>query len=215
MLRNRQKGFTLIEVIISVAILAVMTTSVYMILRNSLEVQEESSARASLAQMGRNAMEIMRSELSQAHLSEHQTEDWKTVFKAEDTDPIDEVYFVAKSHEKRYADVKECDLAEVHYTSESDRDGGAFRTLLHREAPVIDDDPERGGTVLAMAHNVRELELRYYDEKKEEWVEEWDSESSDYVNRLPRAVEIRLELEDEEGRSQSFLTRTLVYEANP
>jgi general secretion pathway protein J len=157
----------------------------------------------------------MRKELSQAYLSLNQTEHWKTLFKAEDTDPIDEVYFVAKSHEKRYADVKESDLAEIHYTSESDRDGGVFRTLLHREAPIIDDEPERGGTVLAMAHNVRELELRYYDEKKEEWVEEWDSESADYVDRLPRAVEIRLELEDAEGRSQSFLTRTMVYAAAP
>jgi len=205
----------LIEVIISIAILATMTSSVYLILRNSLEVQEESSARAALSQMGRNAMEIMRSELSQAYLSENQTEDWRTVFKAEDADPIDEVYFIAKSHEKRYADAKECDLAELHYTSESDREGGVFRTLLHREAPIIDDEPERGGTVLAMAHNVRELELRYYDEKKEEWVEEWDSESAEHVNRLPRAVEIRLELEDAEGRSQSFLTRTLVYAATP
>ncbi len=203
------------EVIISVGILAMMTSSVYVILRNSTEVQQESTARAALAQMGRNATEIIRSELSQAFLSDNQTEEWKTVFKAEDTDPIDEVYFVAKSHEKRYADVKESNLAEIHYTSESDRDGGAFRTLLHREAPIIDDEPERGGTVLAMAHNVRELELRYFDEKKEEWVEEWDSEASDYAGRLPRAVEIRLELEDEEGRSQSFLTRTLVYAAAP
>jgi general secretion pathway protein J len=210
-----QHGFTLIEVIVSIGILAMMTTSMYLILRNSSEVQQESSARAALNQMGRNATEIMRKELSQAYLSQNQTEHWKTLFKAEDTDPIDEVYFVAKSHEKRYADVKESDLAEIHYTSESDRDGGVFRTLLHREAPIIDDEPERGGTVLAMAHNVRELELRYYDEKKEEWVEEWDSESADYVDRLPRAVEIRLELEDAEGRSQSFLTRTMVYAAAP
>ncbi len=203
------------EVVIAVAILAMMVTSVYVILRNSTEVQQESTARASLTQMGRNATEIMRNELSQAFLSQNQTEEWRTVFKAEDTDPIDEVYFVSRSHEKRYADVKESNLAEIHYTSESDRDGGAFRTLLHREAPVIDDDPERGGTVLAMAHNVRELELRYFDHQKEEWVEEWDSESADHANRLPRAVEIRLELEDAEGRSQSFLTRTPVYAAAP
>ena len=216
--RNRpphQSGFTLIEVIIAIGVLALMMSSMFMILRNSTEIQDESAARASLAQMGRNAMEIMRHELSQAFLSSNQSDHWKTVFKAEDTDPIDEVYFVAKSHEKRYANTKESDLAEIHYSSESDRDGGAFRTLLHRESSIIDDDPERGGTVLAMAHNVRELELRYYDEKKEEWVEEWDSESADFVNRLPRAIEIRLELEDEQGRSQSFLTRTMVYASAP
>ena len=210
-----QAGFTLLEIVIAITVLAMMMLSMSMILRNSQEIQDESSARAALAQMGRNAMEIMRRELSQAYLSPNQTDEWKTLFKASDTDPIDEVYFVAKSHEKRYANVKESDLAELHYSSESDRDGGAFRTLLHRESPIVDDDPERGGTVLAMSHNVRELELRYYDEKKEEWLEEWDSESTDYANRLPRAVEIRLELEDGEGRSQSFITRTPIYASAP
>ena len=131
----------------------------------------------------------------------------RTQFKGVDRDPIDEIYFVAKAHQKRYAGVKEGDAAEYGYWSEEDRRGGSYRTLVHREAPIIDDDPERGGQVLALSHDVRRLNLRYYDERKEEWLDEWDSESSDQMNRVPHAIEIALELEDREGRTASYFTR--------
>ena len=57
---------------------------------------------------------------------------------------------------------------------------------------------------------MRRLNLRYYDERKEEWLDEWDSESSDQMNRVPHAIEIALELEDDEGRTASYFTRVPV-----
>ena len=67
--------------------------------------------------------------------------------------------------------------------------------------------PERGGRILAMTHNMRSLNLRYYDKVKEEWLDEWDSESIDQMNRVPDAFELRMELEDDEARTASFFTR--------
>jgi len=78
---------------------------------------------------------------------------------------------------------------------------------VHREAAVVDDEPERGGTLLALTHNLRSLNLRYYDKNKEEWLDDWDSEGSDHMNRVPDAFEIRMELEDDEARTASFFTR--------
>ena len=204
------RGMTLVELVISIGLLAVMTTISYTVIHGSSEVSEEATARSDLSKMGRNAMEMLRRELSQAFISQNQTEYYKTVFKAVDRDPVDEVHFVSKAHEVRHANRKEGNVAEYSYFSESDWRDGNYRTLVHRESPNVDDDEERGGRLLALSHNVRELNLRYFDEKKEEWVDEWDSESADNINRVPRAIEIRLELEDKEGRTASFFTRTLV-----
>jgi prepilin-type N-terminal cleavage/methylation domain-containing protein len=204
------RGMTLIEVMIAIALIGVISTFTYMTISGASAVAEESSARSDLNAMGRGAMEIMRRELTASFISGNQTEYYKTVFVGTDRDPVDEVYFVARAHEKRYAAKKEGDTAEYGYWSEPDIHGGSFRTIMHREAPIIDDDPETGGTVHALCHNVRELQLRYYDAEKEEWVEEWDSEGSDYTGRVPKAIEIRLELEDQEGRTASFFTRTRV-----
>lgn len=211
--RPRQRGLTLVEVMIALMLMAFMATSVLVVMRNSADIQETVKRQTELSAMGRGAMERMRRELSQAWLSRNTTEFYRPVFKAEDRDPIDEIYFVAKAHRKLYPDVKESLLAEFGYTSESLR-GSAFRTLMHREAPTIDEEPEKGGMVLAMCHNVREFNLRFYDPKKEEWVDEWDSEASETLNRLPRAIEIRLELEDDHGNVEAFFTRTLVNREN-
>lgn len=207
---NGAGGFSLIEVMISLSILAFMGAALFTILKNATDMQDEERARSDLHNMGRNTMERMRRELSQAFLSANQTEEYKTHFKATDRDPIDEIDFVTRAHEKHYPDVREGDLAEVGYRSEEGHEDGAFRTLLHREATVIDDRHDQGGLTLPMCHHVRELNFRFFDESKEEWVEEWDTEGADTPLRLPRAVEIRLELEDAEGRTASFSTRTLV-----
>jgi general secretion pathway protein J len=207
---ERARGLTLIEVMIALSILAFMAAAIYTIMRNATDMQEEERARADLHTMGRNAMERMRKEIASAYLSTYESEHWKTEFKATDRDPIDEIDFVSRTHEKHYPDVRESDLAEVGYRSEEGQEGMAFRTLLHREAAVIDDRTDRGGVTLPMCHNVRELNLRFYDETKEEWKDEWDTKGADTPGRLPRAVEIRLELEDEAGRTAAFVTRTLL-----
>ncbi len=202
-----QQGMTLIEVLIAMATLAFMAISVIVVFRNSADVQEDIRARTELSQMGRNAMEMMRREMYMAYVSKQTTEEWQTFFKATDRDPIDEVHFVTRAHEKRYSQSKESDLAEISYVSESDRTGGAFATLIHREDTTIDDEFDRGGIVLPLAHNVRKLNLRYYDNIKEEWLDEWDSEDGEQMNKAPRAVEIILELEDAKGNTASFFTR--------
>lgn len=203
--RHSQRGMTLIEILIAMAVLAFMAVSVVIVMRNSTEVQEDIRARTELSQMGRNAIEMIREEMYMAYISRQTTEEWQTFFKAVDRDPIDEVHFVTRAHEKRYSDSKESDLAEISLTSESGT--GAFATLLHRSDPTPDDQWDRGGTILPLARNVRRLNLRYYDRDKEEWVDEWDSESGEYANQTPRAVEIVLELEDAAGNTASFMTR--------
>lgn len=203
--RRSQRGMTLIEILIAMAVLAFMAISVVIVMRNSTEVQEDIRARTELSQMGRNAIEMIREEMYMAYISRQTTEEWQTFFKAVDRDPIDEVHFVTRAHEKRYSDSKESDLAEISLTSESGT--GAFATLLHRSDPTPDDQWDRGGTILPLARNVRRLNLRYYDRDKEEWVDEWDSESGEYANQTPRAVEIVLELEDAAGNTASFMTR--------
>jgi prepilin-type N-terminal cleavage/methylation domain-containing protein len=207
---TNQHGLTLMELLIALSIVAVIVVFTFVTISGTTDVAAEATARSELSKMGRNAIERVRKELAQAMISKYQTDDFVTQFKATDRDPMDEVYFVAIAHEKRYANTKEADFAEYGYWSEPDKHGGNNRSLMHREARIVDDDPERGGVVHAMAHNVREFNLRWYHEKKEEWVDEWDTENADFKNILPHAVEIRLVLEDDEGREAAFVTRTLM-----
>ncbi len=52
---------------------------------------------------------------------------------------MDEVYFVAIAHEKRYANTKESDFAEYGYWSEPDMHGGNYRSLQAPKLPYDDN----------------------------------------------------------------------------
>ncbi|MEE2829010.1 MAG: type II secretion system protein GspJ [Myxococcota bacterium] len=207
---SSQRGLTLAELLIAIVILAVISALSYSAVSNAADMAEEAQARRQLDSMGRNAVNIMARELSQAFISQNQTDFYRTQFKGTDRNPIDEVYFVARAHEKRYANVKEGDIAEYGYWSEAAGSSAGNRNLIHRESPIVDDDPERGGTLLVLSRSVHSLNLRYYDQRKEEWLDEWDSEGNDTQNRAPDAIEIKLELEDEQGHFASFFMRTQV-----
>jgi len=205
-----QRGLTLMELMIAILLLAVISVVTFTAVANGTAMGDEANAQRQLTTMGRNALSVLSRELSHSFVSQNQTDYYRTQFKGTDRNPIDEVYFVSRAHEKRYANVKEGDIAEFGYWSEEDRLGGPYRTVIHRESPIVDDDPERGGTLLALCHSVRELNFRYYDQNKEEWVDEWDSEGADTANRVPHAIEIKLELEDKDGRVASFFSRVPV-----
>ena len=82
---SSQRGLTLIELTISIGIIAVITVISYSVLQGSAAVASEAEARSDLDKMGRNAMRIMTRELSQSFISQNQTEHFKTVFKDTDT----------------------------------------------------------------------------------------------------------------------------------
>ncbi len=214
---GNEKGMTLLEVVVAIAILATCMALMWGSFAQTADLQESVNRRSDTVAMGRTAMERMAREVSMAFLSTHvsPTSSYNTVFKGLDKDPFDEVVFTSLSHEKLYRDAKEGDQTELTWFRGEDDEGGAgLATLLHREAPRIDGDPERGGVVLPLAYRVKSLNLRYYDAVKKEWVDQWDTQGVDTPGRLPRAVEISLTLEDEEEQSRVFSTRTLVNRMN-
>ncbi|MFT7518121.1 MAG: general secretion pathway protein J [Kiritimatiellia bacterium] len=185
---------TMIDTMISVAILLVLSTFTVVSMRNAVQLNgfmksQDNASRAVLVKL--------RHQLQLAFLTTDlsTTESYVTVFVGQDQDP-DQLYFATRSHQRMYRDARESDQAEITVWAERmpDVDGleGEGYVIYHREAPRIDDEPGKGGTVHPLAYNVKEFSLRYLDGQKNEWVDEWDSRASDYLNRLPRAVEIAM-----------------------
>jgi len=141
------------------------------------------------------ALGKLRRDLQLAWLTSHRdaVNTFQTVFVAVDDSP-DRLYFASLAHQRLYRDTRECDETEITVWAEPAPGRGAGYILYHREAPRIDEEPDKGGTVLPLAHDVRSFELRFLDPQKDEWVDEWDTRSTDTPNRLPRAVQIGLVL---------------------
>jgi len=192
--RRARRGLTLIDTLISVAILLVISTFTVQAMRNTVRLnnllkQQDRTLRAPMA--------LLRRELQLAFLTEDITakETYETVFVGEDQDP-DILWFNTRAHQRRYRDARESDQAEITLFAERmpriDGIPDEGLILYQRESPRVDGEPGEGGDVTPIAYNVKEFNLRYLDGNVNEWKDEWDSRKAEFANRLPRAVELSM-----------------------
>lgn len=214
------RAFTLIEVVVALAILSMISAMVYAAfdgavkLREAAQIDEETvdGGRVAIARMSREVrMAFLDPRLYSATAGQLQggtlTETYKTLFKGEDDGGNSKLTFTSFSHVRLYHGSNEGDQTELAWWLEPDEGSNGLYKLMHRESPRIDEDPEKGGIDEVLAYGVREFRLRYYDFRKEEWQTEWDSDGTDYKGRLPKAVEINLILEDPDEIAHPYHTK--------
>ncbi len=166
-------GFTLMEILVAVALLAMMgliittaTASILGAIRDTRDSQEQyHAARVALGRMER--------EIAMAYLSKHQSE-----FKTTKTAFIgkgNSLTFSYMGHRRMTRNAAESDEGFVTYRLEKDRQTGQ-NVLVRREKPVIDDQPEKGGQKLVLATGVSRLQFQYWDFDKEAWQSDWKVE---------------------------------------
>ncbi len=218
-----RRAFTLIEVMVAVALLTMIGAVVVGTLRNSLKARDMLAQNDGVQQSARVAMERVSRELRLAYLTSSTTavNTYQTIFIAQDNDPVDELWFTTLSHRPMYKNTHECDQTEVTIWSEPDPENPNLQVLLHRESSRIDEEPDKGGVILPLAHGVKRFDLRFLNGLDGEWAEEWSTISTETPNRLPRAVKVVLVIsapdleEPDELVDHTFVTTILLEYAEP
>lgn len=204
-----QKGFSLLEVMIGVAILAVMSLLLYSIMNSSLTGKTRVERKEEDQHAVRIAMSRMVRDLNQAFLAsanfEGVTNKYKTGMKG-NKETLD---FSTFSHLHFIRDQKDTDQVTVGYSLRKNDAG--FNDLLRREAPHLGEKIDEGGLALALLENVMELKFTYYHPDKEEWVEEWDTASISSLKKLPKAVKIEMKIAYKENPDSDEKPKELDY----
>jgi general secretion pathway protein J len=204
--RTRALGMSLIEVMISVVILAIISTLMYsgfvQTTRNKARVEGQTDRALEVT----GALERMARELQSAFVSAQvnpspSLQVVRTAFVGTDRGARDRLDFTSFSHQRLYRDAKESDQNELSYFVARDPDASGQRVLVRREQARIDDDPLKGGTLQIVLHDVDTLELEYLDPITMEWVRSWDTtQGAGQPNRLPAQVKIILGVVSIDGR---------------
>ncbi len=108
-------------------------------------------------------------------------------------------------------DANESDQNILSYYIDVDPKNRDQHSLLRREKNRIDDEPEEGGRVQVLISNVKSLKFEFYDEKEDDWVDDWDTEHSDNRYKLPLFVKITIEVENPSKVKETFTTKTQVF----
>ncbi len=211
----RRRGFTLIEAMVSIMILAIVATLLWQgfvqTSRNKKMVEDEADRYHEIE----SALDRMQRELSMAFMSAQQNDNPSlqvvhTGFIGRDRGRGDRVDFTSFSHQRLFRDAHESDQNEISYFVTRDPDDSTIRVLARREQNRIDDDPQKDGRIQILVGNIENFELEYYDPVSEEWQNEWDStQLTAQPNRLPTQVKITLTVPDLHNprRHQVFGTR--------
>ena len=210
-----KRGFTLLEVVLAVAILAIVGTMIYggfsQTSLNKARVQEDVDH----SRVVHMALERIVRELSMAFVSTHVNVSLdlrvsNTAFIGIDEGLRDRIDFTSFSHRRLRRDARESDQNEISYFVTEHPDEPGVNVLARREQNRIDEDPQKGGKSQILIEGIEAFDIEYYDPLLSDWVQTWSSvDPLAQPNRLPTQVRVRLTVTDPRrpSRNQTFGTR--------
>jgi general secretion pathway protein J len=198
--RKRARGMTLLEVLVSLGVLAMISLLIYGAFDSLSRGRKGEALRVDRARQGRDAIDRITHEIQGAFLSLHNPASQalvtrQTAFIASNGSTFDRLDFASFAHRRIQKEAKESDQAEIGYFVVKDPDHEDKMDLVRREQSPPDYEPKKGGVVNVLAEDIELFDLRYLDPLSGQWVESWDTtQLTGQLNRLPLEVKVTLVL---------------------
>ena len=180
--QGSEEGFTLIEILLAVSLIAMMATLVFGSLYVTMSAIETAQAKSADEQIVRRTLSLMIDELA---VSESRaTGPWMGINDQRDGQPADSVAFLTMGQFRGADSAKDTELVRIVYTREGDR---LLRFSRRNLYGLTDESIEK----VELATKVKGFNVRYYDGKSQLWLDEWDSRGKPGA---PKAVLLELTL---------------------
>lgn len=212
--RQLRGGFSLLELVITLLVVAVLLTAVTTIIIATVDakVMVESESRA--RKLGPAIVEIIARDLRNAWATGPDREIGVTgsyfygKTNGDGDASADELYFVTTVDSYMLYQGLHSEITEVGYYLKDNPSGDGLKSLYRREDFSVDKEPSDGGVGVKMSDRVISFRVRYYERPRDEtdpslyaevlkpggFLEnnDWDAKDK---NRLPYAVRIELILD--------------------
>ena len=183
--RQRSSGFTLVEMIVAVAIVGIIAAVVYSSLWGVTRTIEDAREKMELHQAARYILWRMSEEISNAFINERNS------FTGSD------------------AESNDYDSDSISFISTSKASGPEQQGTCRIEYYIVEETLFKSvdGTLSAIIEDADDLDLSYFDGT--DWREDWDS---NLEGRLPKMIEVNLWLKGEPFSVTVSVPLTKVYE---
>ncbi len=209
--RGRSPGFTLIEVMLALAILGFVTTIMWGSFSQTIANKKAIESSQERTHTVRVALMRMVREIEMAYLSDSENTalaERRTFFVGSSHGDVDELTFSNFAHQRLRAGLAEGDTALISYFGERDPDDRRILNLMRRETRRLQAETPSTipGETYILCPDVSRLKIEYYDHKLKEWVNEWSTLNASGNQYLPTHVRITLTVVDERGQEVSYST---------
>jgi general secretion pathway protein J len=173
-------GFTLVEILVAVALLGTVAAMVFGSLITTTQAVEAGREHVSREQTVRKILRLMAEEISLSKRS--LAYPWVGMNGTQEGQPANTLAFLAMSQALSTSTVKESETIRVVYTRERDRLIRFVRTNLYTLT-----DTDETLDQMELADRVQAFNVRYYDDQNRIWLDEWPT-----AGKLPKAVLIEI-----------------------
>ncbi len=188
--QDSEGGFTLIEILLAVSLVAMMATLVFGSLYVTLSAIDSARAKSADEQIVRSTLRLMTDELS---VSESRpTGPWMGINGQYDGRPADSVAFLTMGQFRGAESAKDTELVRIVYTREGDR---LLRFVRRNLYGLTDESVEQ----VELATKVKGFNVRYYDGKSKLWLDEWTGRGTE----SPKAILLELTLLQDKAELQT------------
>jgi type II secretion system protein J len=203
------KGFTLLEVLVSMAILVIIMAALYSAYTTNVEAIQIARQNGEVHQTARIVLDRMTKDLQSALIQVRgSSEKIKLGLVGADREVdgrrADHIDFTTVTHMPLTEKGPASDLCEIGYLVDEDPEAQVL-VLLRRDAFSVDEDFTKGGSLQEMARNVLEFKLTYQDAEGKD-SDRWNTLEGRPASGLPVLVKVRLVLKDELDREHVFST---------
>lgn len=218
--RGDEAGFTLVEIMLAVAILTSMITLVWASFSLTAKSKQKAEAISVRYHQLRLAMHRMAREISMAFLSKNEitgTLRPRTMFVGKRNSQVDELTFSSFAHMRLRADAKESDQTLITYFAAPDPGDRSKTNLMRRATRRLGvEKPGEEGPAYVMMEDIVALHFEFFDATANEWRERWNTTSADgQPDRMPAKIRILLTMRDEKGEEVTFRTATRTHLMDP
>lgn len=188
-----ERGFTLVEVLLAVSLVATMATLVFGSLYATTNAIDAARANAAGEQILRSTLRVMADELAVG--ISRPNGPWIGVNAQVDGQPADSIAFLTLGQFRGADQANGTEIVRIVYTREGDK---LFRFVRRNIYGLTDDSIQS----LELATKVKGFNVRYHDGISPRWLDEWDGRAKN--NAPPKALLLELTLIQENAEVRTF-----------
>ena len=209
--RTGASGFTLVEVMLALAILGFITTIMWGSFSQTVNNKRAIEASQERLHTVRVALLRMAREIEMAYLSESENfalANRRTFLTSSARGDVDELQFSSFAHQRLRAGAAEGDTSLITYYGARDPEDRRILNLMRRETRRLQaEDPSvLTSEAYVLCPDVSRVKFQFYDHKKKEWENDWSTLNATGTQYLPTHIRITLTVVDERGREVSYST---------
>jgi general secretion pathway protein J len=191
-MRTSRRGFTLVELMLAVLILAIMMSIIYGVVVSTVNAARRVEEITASSEIGPAILTRVRSDIEAAFIPK-EGEYFVGTKKPGGGGDRDRIDFIsgelAYGSENNIEEARFHSINEVGYQVLENRKDPNVGVLYRREDYFVDADPLKGGRLTEVYDRVKSFSLRYYDGEK--WLPDWNNKT---LKGLPKAVEIEVKI---------------------